>query len=61
VTITKGGAVYSDYGLEGWVDKYDQTKRDGKGSTWRGIKDGGRTSPQRYKTRREAADWVATP
>lgn len=58
VTISRSGEVTVGGQRRGWVDKYDPRKRDGKGTTWRGVKEGGRTSPRRYRTRADAADWV---
>lgn len=60
VKITRGGEVLIDGARRGWVDKYDQTRRDRKGYTWRGVREGGHTSPRRYPTRAAAAEWVAS-
>ena len=56
--ITRSGEVMVDGLLLGWVDKYDHRRPYFNGTTWRGVKDGGRLSPVRYRTRAEAAAWV---
>lgn len=58
--VDRAGRVTRDDRMLGWVDHYDPTKRNKTGSAWRGVKEGG-ISRSGFRTRRDAAAWVAEP
>lgn len=59
--VTKDGNVMVGSTRLGHVDRYDPSVESRVGTTWRAVKDGGRTAGHRFATRDEAAEWVVAP
>lgn len=55
--ITRDGQVFDGDMMLGWVDHFDPTKRNQRGSKWRGVKEGGRFKSG-FATRAAAVQWV---